>query len=159
VGSEQDKSVILTIQPRVAGASMGFTELPAGMLDDGTFAGAAAKEIEEECDMKVEQSELINMSELAAKLNPSSSDEDVQDGVYPSIGACDEFIPIFLCQKRIPRGDLKKLDGKLTGLREENERITLKLVPLSDLWKVGSRDAKALAGAALYAGLKASEAI
>ncbi len=42
----------------------------------------------------------------------------------------------------------------MTGLREEGEKITLKLVKLEDLWRVGARDAKALAALSLYENLK-----
>lgn len=45
---EQDR-IMLTLQPRIAVPHLSFPELPAGMLDgSGNFAGAAAKEIEEE---------------------------------------------------------------------------------------------------------------
>jgi 8-oxo-dGTP pyrophosphatase MutT (NUDIX family) len=48
-GSQDEKQVLLTIQTRTPAASLAFSELPAGMVDDsGTFAGAAAKEIKEE---------------------------------------------------------------------------------------------------------------
>ena len=131
-------------------------ELPAGMLDDsGTFSGGAAKEISEETGLEIPASELINMTELAL---PSSVDEDseehLQQGVYPSPGGSDEFISIFLWQKRIPRDQLKEWRGKLTGLRSEGEKITLMLARLEDLWKVGARDGKTLAAWALYEGLK-----
>lgn len=36
------------MQPRVPAGTLAMPELPAGMVDDGTFAGAAAKEIKEE---------------------------------------------------------------------------------------------------------------
>jgi hypothetical protein len=39
---------------------------------------------------------------------------------------------------------LDEWTGKLTGLRDEGEKITLKLVRLEDLWWEGARDAKAL---------------
>lgn len=43
-GDEKDKHVLITIQPRIAAGSLGFVEIPAGMLDDsGTFSGGAAK--------------------------------------------------------------------------------------------------------------------
>jgi ADP-sugar diphosphatase len=42
----------------------------------------------------------------------------------------------------------------LTGLRNEGEKITLKVVKLGDLWKEGARDAKTLSAWALYHGLK-----
>jgi hypothetical protein len=59
-----------------------------------------------------------------------------------------------LCQKRIPRHEIEALQGKLTGLRGEGEKITLKVVELADLWKEGVRDGKTLAAWALYLGLK-----
>lgn len=48
----EDKHVLLTVQPRVAAGSLRLVELPAGMVDEGTFAGSAAKEIEEELGMR-----------------------------------------------------------------------------------------------------------
>lgn len=47
-GSQEEQYVLLTLQPRIAAASLSFPELPAGMVDSGTFTGAAAKEIQEE---------------------------------------------------------------------------------------------------------------
>ena len=123
------------------------------MLDDsGTFSGAAAKEIAEETGLEVQASELINMTELA--LSHVDNEEKLQNGVYPSPGGCDEFIPIFLWQRRIPRRQLKDWQGKLTGLRSEGEKITLKLTRLEELWKSGGRDGKTLAAWALYEGLR-----
>ena len=54
----------------------------------------------------------------------------------------------------MPRKEIEELQGKLTGLREHGEKITLKVVPLADLWKEGLRDGKTLAAWALYQGLK-----
>jgi len=78
----------------------------------------------------------------------------LQKAVYPSAGGSDEFIPLFLCQKRMPRKDIEELQGKLTGLRDHGEKITLKVVPLEHLWKEGLRDGKTLAAWALYKGLQ-----
>jgi 8-oxo-dGTP pyrophosphatase MutT (NUDIX family) len=149
----------LTIQPRIAAGSLAFTEIPAGMLDDGTFKGTAAKEIAEEAKLTVTEDDLINMSDLAlADATPASfgsnDTESVESAMYPSVGACDEFIPIMLCQKRLTRRHMEWLKGKATGLRDEGENITLKLVPLDEVWKQAGRDAKALAAIALYDGLK-----
>lgn len=128
------------------------------MLDDsGTFAGAAAKEIQEETGLLVKQNDLIDMTALASQASQSSRDtsgESLQKAMYPSAGGSDEFIPLFLYQKTMPRKDIEALQGKLTGLRDEGEKITLKLVPLADLWKEGVRDGKTLAAWGLYQGLK-----
>lgn len=127
------------------------------MIDDsGSFSGAAAKEIAEETGLTVQENELINLSDLASQSPGSSrsSGESLKNGVYPSPGGCDEFIPIFLCKKKIERKKLEEMQGKLTGLRDEGEKITLKIVKAGDLWKEGSRDGKTLAAWALYQGLK-----
>ena len=127
------------------------------MLDDtGTFSGAAAKEIEEETGLKIPSSELINLTELAfpAQVSQGETQEQLQAGVYPSPGGSDEYIPIFLWQKRVPRGHLKEWSGKLTGLRNDGEKITLRLARLEEIWKVAGRDGKTLAGYALYEGLR-----
>ena len=131
-------------------------ELPAGMLDDaGTFAGAAAKEIAEETGLEIPANNLINMTELALPRTSSGEEEEhLQQAVYPSPGGCDEFVPIFLWRKRVPREQLQQWQGKLTGLRDHGEKITLILAPLDEMWKTGARDAKALAAYALYEGLR-----
>ncbi len=104
--------------------------------------------------MQVPANELINMTELALSSGTSDDEEHLQCGVYPSPGGCDEFVPIFLWQKRIPREHMKEWQGKLTGLRDHGEKITLMLCPLQEVWRQGGRDAKVLAGWALYKGLR-----
>lgn len=155
-GSPEEKHVLLTVQARIAAGGLQFVELPAGMVDGGTFKGAAASEIEEELGLKIPQDELINMSELALPEAKKGQEDSLPRGMFPSAGGCDEFIPIFLHEKRVPRAQLKEWTGKLTGLRDEGEKITLKLVKLEDLWREGARDAKALGAWALWEGLKRS---
>lgn len=48
--------------------------------------------------------------------------------------------------------------GQLKGLIEEGETITLRVIPLSDLWKT-CPDAKSLSSVCLYSQLKATKAI
>lgn len=155
--SNDEKHVVLTVQPRIPAGSLAFTELPAGMIDEhGSFAGAAAKEILEETGLVIKQDELVDLSSLTLLNQDEKADrgEALQNAVYPSPGGCDEFIPLFLCEKRLPRQDIQQIQGKFTGLRKEGEMITLKLVPLSRLWQEAARDAKALSAWALYQGLK-----
>ncbi|KAK4199850.1 putative hydrolase [Triangularia verruculosa] len=152
----EERYVLLTVQPRIAAGSLGFVELPAGMVDEeGEFAGTAAKEIEEELGLKIAEKELTNLSHLALGEGEEEDDDGgLGTGVYPSPGACDEFIPVFLHERRVPREQLKEWEGKLTGLREHGEKISLRLVKIQDLWKVGGRDGKTLAAVALWEGLR-----
>lgn len=128
------------------------------MLDDaGSFAGGAAKEIEEETGMKVAEDDLIDLTALAfdGDHDPQAEhDENLQKAMYPSAGGCDEFVPILMHHKRIPRDQLKDWQGKLSGLRDHGEKITLKVVRLEELWREGGRDSKALSAWAIYEGLR-----
>lgn len=161
---EDEKHVILTIQPRIAAASLGFTEIPAGMLDGNSFRGTAARELEEEAKLNVKETDLVNMSELALEAEQPKPPHEargvvqgikgIEDGIYPSPGACDEFIPLFLCQKRLKRAHMEWLKGKATGLRDEGENITLRLVPLHRAWRELARDGKGLAALSLYENLR-----
>ncbi|KAK3396000.1 hypothetical protein B0T20DRAFT_257887 [Sordaria brevicollis] len=154
-----ERYVLLTVQPRVPAGSLEFVELPAGMVDEeGEFAGTAANEIEEELGLKIPASELKCLSEMA-DMSPKFENGKTQDGnlpqaMYPSAGGCDEYIPIYMHERRVPRDTLNDWSGRLTGLREHGEKITLKLIKMQDLWREGARDAKSLAAVALWEGLR-----
>jgi 8-oxo-dGTP pyrophosphatase MutT (NUDIX family) len=151
-----EEYVILTVQPRIPAGSLAFVELPAGMLDDsGTFKGAAAKEIKQEVGLEIQEKELVDMTKLAnQRTDDVSNKEKLRDAVYPSPGGSDEFIPVFLVRKGMSRNEIEGLKGKLTGLRDHGEKITLRLCRLDDLWKVAARDGKTLAAVALFEGLR-----
>jgi ADP-sugar diphosphatase len=170
-----ERRVVLTVQPRVPAGSLAFVELPAGMVDGGSFAGTAAREMREELDLVLPEDQLVCLSDLAAESCRSiqenggedrgedgqgqqqqkfEEEEDLPNAMFPSAGGCDEFIPIFMHERRVPRSQLKEWAGKLTGLRDQGEHITLKLVRMNDLWKEGGRDSKCLAALALWEGLK-----
>ncbi|KAJ1966925.1 hypothetical protein IWQ62_002163 [Dispira parvispora] len=142
---------VLTVQPRLAVPDFTHPELPAGMLDgSGEFQGKAAQELEEETGIQVHQTDLIDMTELAYG---NSSETQSTPGVYTTPGACDEFIRLFACRKKLSQSKIDELKGKLTGLRAEGEAITLRLCPLDSLWRQ-TQDAKTLAAWALYTELK-----
>lgn len=163
---DEETYTLLTIQPRIASGSLAFPEIPAGMLDgSNNFGGKAAQEIREETGLVIHESEMLDMSALATSdmsLNPSSTSsskasnlkESIENAMYPSVGACDEFLPLFLCQKRMARDKLEALRDRKTGLRDEGEAITVKVVPFRKLWKEGGRDGKALAALGLYHALE-----
>lgn len=128
------------------------------MLDGSrSFAGKAAQEIKEEAGLEFREEDLKNMTELA--LSNVQADgilpaEELEKSMYPSPGACDEFMPLYLGQKRLTRKHMESLKGKATGLRNEGEQIKLKLVPLNKMWREAARDGKALAALSLYENLK-----
>ncbi|KAL2133863.1 hypothetical protein VTI74DRAFT_1535 [Chaetomium olivicolor] len=148
---EEERHVLLTVQPRIAAGSLEFVELPAGMVDEeGDFVGQAAAEIREELGMGIGRGELVSLGDLVG----DGEEGELPRAVYPSAGGCDEYIPIYMHERRVPRQQLGEWTGKLTGLREHGEKITLKLVRMRDLWKEGARDAKCLAAVALWEGLR-----
>jgi ADP-sugar diphosphatase len=121
--SQDEKHVLLTVQSRVAAGGLQFVELPAGMVDKGSFAGTAAKEIREEIGLEIPEDELVNLSELAIP-EGEEGEEQSPRAMFPSAGGCDEYIPIFLYEKRVPREQLNQWTGKLTGLRDEGEKVS-----------------------------------
>lgn len=148
----EERYVVLTVQPRVPAGSLSFVELPAGMVDDaGSFKGAAAQEIQEELGVTIHEDELTNLSELAGL---DKNEEGLAQAMFPSAGGCDEHITIFSYEKHLPRDKIQEWSGRLTGLREHGEKITLKVVPMGEVWREGARDAKCLAALALWRGLK-----
>lgn len=148
---EGEKYTLLTVQPRFAGCSFAFPEIPAGTLeDDGTFAGGAARELEEETGIVIRAEDLIDLTALVYK--------DRFKGVFPTVGGSDEFLRLFAFQKEVTREYLSGLQGKCTGLACENEQITLKVIPLRDL-PVEVPDAKALSALMLYQTLQSFGAL
>lgn len=161
-----ERYVVLTVQPRTPAGSLTFVELPAGMVDgSGNFKGVAAKEIEEELGITIREDELTCLSSLAeASREQRNTDamyekENLPAAMFPSAGGCDEHITIYSAERRIPRDQLSEWEGRLTGERGSGEKITLKVVPMKDLWKEGARDAKALAALALWQGLRQEKKI
>ncbi|CAG8729957.1 14859_t:CDS:2 [Gigaspora margarita] len=137
--------VVITYQPRLPVPSLNFPEIPAGMLDgSGNFTGKASEEIKEETGIEIRDQDLIDLTELAYG--------DKYRGAYPSPGGCDEFIRLCLCIKEMDHKEVKSLEGKLCGLRDHGESITVGLVELDYLWKIP--DMKALSALTLYDALK-----
>ncbi|KAJ1721855.1 hypothetical protein LPJ53_003675 [Coemansia erecta] len=128
--------VVLTVQPRIAVPDLDCAEIPAGMLDgqNGEFSGTAARELEEETGLVIGADELVELTDK---------------GVHPSPGACDEFLRLFACEKYVSENELEAIKGKLSGLRDEGEFITLRLARMKDLCRETS-DMKTLAALCLW---------
>lgn len=130
----QEPRVILTQQARLPVGSYNLIELPAGMLDEsGDFSGIAAQELKEECGINIRSDQLIDLTDMAF---------DSEPWIYPSAGGCDEFIKLFLYRERIPLASILDMEDRIGGLVEHGERIHLRIVKLSQVWKL-TRDAKA----------------
>lgn len=135
--------VVCTVQPRLATGDFNFVEVCAGMLDgSGDFAGTAARELKEELDLEIHKDDLTNLSELSG--NPG--------GVFLSPGACDETMRFFAFCRTVSREELDVMEGKCTGLLEEGESITLKIVELDSL--VAIPDAKTMIAHSLFERFK-----
>jgi len=138
--------VVCARQPRLA-VGAHFLELPAGMLDDaGSFVGVAAKELAEETGIEIDAAELVDLTALAWR---------GERGLYPSVGACDEFLRLMFFERSVDDAYLAALRGKLAGCAAEGEQITLELVRFADLWRA-TPDAKTLAAVALLERLVAA---
>jgi ADP-sugar diphosphatase len=138
---------ILTRQARVPVADSAFPELPAGMLDgSGKFKSVAADEIAEECNMRITENDLVDLTELAYS--------GKYKGIVPSGGGCDEFIRLFVCRKVVEPDVLSELQGRLTGVALNGEHIRLQIIPVEKLC-LTAPDAKALCAVALFSYLKA----
>jgi ADP-sugar diphosphatase len=141
------KYTVVVRQARVPVCKSSMVEIPAGMLDDdGNFAGAAAKELKEQTGIQINETDLINMSQLAQT--------EAHLGVYSTCGGSDEYNPLFLYHKNISAEMLARIDGKLTGAAEEGEAIKLQILPLEQLWRM-SPDAKTLSAVCFYERLRA----
>jgi ADP-sugar diphosphatase len=132
----EEEYAILVQQPRIPLGESSMLEIPAGMLDgSGNFAGVAAQELQEECGIHVTEKDLIDLTELAYG--------NRHRGVCPSGGGCDEYLRLMYCRLPMSLEEIHSLQGKLGGLRDHGEVITLHIVRFDDIWKLCC-DAKAL---------------
>ena len=139
----RDWWILCARQPRLA-VGAHFLELPAGMIDDaGSFVGVAAKELKEETGIEIGIHELVDLTGLAYEGAPAPA-----RGMYPSVGACDEFLRLFFFEREVDAEYLADLHGKLTGAADEDENITLCLVRYEDAWRA-TADSKVIASIGL----------
>ncbi len=127
---------VLVKQPRLAIGEYEAVELPAGMIDGGTFAGAAAKELEQELDLTFTEKELVDLTPVLGT-------------IHFSCGLLDEDARFFLGHKNVSPKELRAMQGKATGVAEEGESITLWVVPLDQMID-RTRDGKAFIAWTLY---------
>jgi ADP-sugar diphosphatase len=154
-GAKEDEVYsLLTEQPRVPLGMPACLEIPAGMMDDaddsgaedagagGGVCGIAVQEMEEECGIAIRPGDFVDLTALACT-------EAVRAGnlssavLSPSGGACDERLRYLYVEKHVTRMELDSMQGRLQGLRDHGEYITLRVVKFDDVWKI-SGDSKAM---------------
>ncbi len=112
-------------------------QLPAGMMDTETDAlQVALREMEEETGLNPALGQMIHLGHI-----------------YPSPGACDEAIHLFLFEAKMSEAEVMLLQGTTTGLAEEGEHLVVKLVELDELCPK-TQDPKAHSAHMLYCALK-----
>ncbi|KRX02067.1 NUDIX hydrolase domain protein [Pseudocohnilembus persalinus] len=108
-------------------------ECPAGMMDEeGHFLGVAAKEIEEETGLKIEEKDLISLG-----------------SIFPSQGGCDEEIILFALQTELSPEKIEEMQKKTYG-EGEHEDITLILQDFTYENILNSKDSKLISAAYSY---------
>jgi len=138
----------ITLQARVPVGKHALAEIPAGMLDDSdNFAGAAAKELNEEVGLTINKTDLVDLL-LFTGLSRAQF-----PGIYLSPGGCDEFMKFYLYVTELEQEAIDKLHGKLTGEFNEGEQITLKVVKFEQLADECCADAKTMIALFLYSQL------
>lgn len=127
---------VLVDQPRLNVGAVSALELPVGLVDeDGdSLIGTEAKEVESICHLSLKQSELINLTQRAYE----NSCVFNSTGLCPSLSNCSEFIKIMYSRKEITKSELKVMRKRLSQTREEGAAMSLRVVPLEDMWKVSA---------------------
>ena len=125
--------LIVTKQFRVPAGKF-LLEAPAGMLDEsGDFTGVAAKEIEEECGIKINTKDLVELGYINS-----------------SPGGSDEKIHLFSIDITMKEEELKTVLDKIHGSEHEGEQIELKLINFTKKDILQTNDSKLISAAFAY---------
>lgn len=128
------RKILLVEQLRVP-VGKRILETAAGMMDnEKNLAGVAAKEIEEETSIKLNQKELIPLG-----------------SIYTTPGLIDEEIHLFAVDVDISMSEMKKKMKKRQGERGTNESIQLKLINFDDSQAVfATKDCKLISSYCMF---------
>lgn len=151
---DEERYVALTVQRCLPAGSLSFAQLPAGEIEDGCFQGDAAFTLHTSIfDPEITEKELVCLSDMAAMPVTESHRESgkLPPGVYLSPNETNERISIYMLERRVPRETLEEWINFWTAPPEETP---LRIVKMKDLWREGAHDAKCLAAAALWEGLR-----
>jgi len=122
---EGEKYLLLVRQPRLPISEQASLEIPAGILDwSGDYRKVALSELEEEAQIKADDSELIDLSEFWWK--------DSTPGFAGSCGILDERIRLYAIERDVTREQLHMMDGKNQTYVDENEWIRTVVLPYEE---------------------------
>jgi len=122
---EGKKYLLLVRQPRFAISEQASLEIPAGILDwTGDYRKVALSELEEEAQIKAEDSELIDLMDFWYK---GSS-----DGFAASCGLLDERIRLYAIERDVTPEQLKAMDGRDQQYTDEIEWIKTVVLPYEE---------------------------
>lgn len=118
---------VMVQQPRIASGKLMY-EYPAGLADDCTdHRDVAVRELEEECKIIASKEELIDLN---AKLIGSGYFNTNEERF-------DEYCSVFLVRRNMTIDEINDLQGRECGVDEE-EQITVKVIPFDDVWNTSS---------------------
>ena len=139
---EDKKYIVLVNQPRVP-VGKSVYELPAGMIDDSKDPSQVIlRELEEEAQLET----LIGIT--ADMVKPLGA-----QAYNSSPGFTNENVYLFYLDAEITKDQFQLLQDRNTGLVDEGESITVKIIPYDDLTKY-CNDVKTLSALYLYEHLK-----
>lgn len=122
---EGQKYLLLVRQPRFPISETASLEIPAGILDwSGDYRKVALSELEEEAQIKADDSELIDLTDFWWKGSTP--------GFAGSCGLLDERIRLFAIEREVTREQLNAMDGKNQTYVDENEWIRTEVLPYEE---------------------------
>lgn len=122
---EGERYLLLVRQPRFAISEQASLEIPAGILDwSGDYRKVALSELEEEAQIKADDSELIDLMDFWYK--------GASEGFAGSCGLLDERIRLYAIERDVTREELNAMDGKNQVYTDENEWIRTEVLPYEE---------------------------
>lgn len=117
--------LLLVRQPRFAISEQDSLEIPAGILDwTGDYRKVVLSELEEEAQIKADDSELIDLMDFWYK--------GKSEGFAASCGLLDERIRLYAIEREVTPEQLKAMDGKDQQYTEEIEWIRTEVLPYEE---------------------------
>ena len=122
---EGKKYLLLVRQPRFAISEQASLEIPAGILDwTGDYRKVALSELEEEAQIKADDSELIDLMDFWY--------QGRSDGFAASCGLLDERIRLYAIERDVTPEQLAAMDGRDQQYTEEIEWIRTVVLPYEE---------------------------